>query len=321
MKEVSNKVRKTTKHKQRSVGFLRDLKKSGPGYAFFAPNLIGFLLFFAIPVIWSLYLSLTNFDGFGTPEWVGLKNYADFLLRNPFQTDAPYYFWKSLKNTILYCLGYIPASILISLFLSILLNSKLRGMKVFRALYFLPVVSSVVAVSLLWRWLFAVDYGPINHFLVSIGGESWRIGWLTDPDYALFSLILMAIWRTLGYNIVIFLAGLQGVPKSLYEAAYVDGASRWQVITKITLPLISPSIFFVLLMSLIGGLQTFSESYTMTSGGPARSTLTAVFNLYQQGFSFLKFGVSSAMGWVMFILIFSLTLLQNKLSNRWVHYM
>ena len=130
----------------------------------------------------------------------------------------------------------------------------------------------------------------------------------------------MAIWRTIGYNLVIFLAGLQGVPKSIYEAAYVDGATRWQVIWKITLPLITPSIFFVLLMSLIGGLQTFSEAYNMTAGGPARSTLTVVFNLYQQGFSFLKFGVSSAMGWVMFILIFGLTILQNKLSDRWVHY-
>jgi len=301
-------------------GFLRKAKKSAAGYAFFTPNMIGFLLFFAIPVIWSLYLSFTEFDGFGTPEWVGLKNYADFLLKNPFKTDTPYYFWKSLRTTVLYCLGYIPASIGISLFLSILLNTKLRGMKIFRALYFLPVVSSVVAVSLLWRWLFAVDYGPINHFLVSIGGESWRIRWLLDPDVALFSLIIMAIWRTLGYNIVIFLAGLQGIPKSIYEAAYVDGASRWQVIWKITIPLITPSIFFVLLMSLIGGLQTFSEAYSMTAGGPARSTLTVVYNLYQQGFAFLKFGVSSAMGWALFVIIFGITILQNKFSRRWVHY-
>ncbi len=315
-----DKERKIKPPKKKRRGFLRKLKKSVVGYAFFGPNLIGFLIFFAIPVLWSLYLSFTEFDGFGTPEWVGLQNYADFLFKNPFKTDTPYYFWKSLWNTVLYCLGYIPTSIVISLILSILLNTRLKGMKVFRALYFLPVVSSVVAVSLLWRWLFAVDYGPINHILVSLGGESWRIGWLTDPDVALFSLILMAIWRTLGYNIVIFLAGLQGVPKSIYEAAYVDGASRWQIIWKITIPLITPSIFFVLLMSLIGGLQTFSEAYSMTGGGPARATLTVVFNLYQQGFRFLKFGVSSAMGWVMFILIFGLTVLQSKFSKHWVHY-
>jgi len=320
MNKNLDKERKTKPPKKKRRGFLRKLKKSAAGYAFFAPNLIGFLIFFAIPVLWSLYFSFTEFDGFGTPEWVGLQNYADFLLKNPFKTDVPYYFWKSLRTTVLYCLGYIPTSIVISLFLSILLNTRLKGMKVFRALYFLPVVSSVVAVSLLWRWLFAVDYGPINHILVSLGGESWRLGWLIDPDVALFSLIIMAIWRTLGYNIVIFLAGLQGVPKSIYEAAYVDGASRWQIIWKITIPLITPSIFFVLLMSVIGGLQTFSEAYSMTAGGPARATLTVVYNLYQQGFRFLKFGVSSAMGWVMFILIFGLTILQSILSKRWVHY-
>jgi multiple sugar transport system permease protein len=172
----------------------------------------------------------------------------------------------------------------------------------------------------MWRWLFAVDYGPINYFLVSIGGESWRLGWLQDSDWAMLGLIIMAIWRTLGYNIIVLLASLQGVPADLYESAYVDGASRWQVIRSITIPLISPGLFFVILMSLITGMQVFSEAYVMTGGGPARSTLTVVYNLYQQGFSFLRFGISSAMGWTVFALIFSMALLLNYLSKRWVHY-
>jgi multiple sugar transport system permease protein len=296
------------------------IKKSGQGYAFFAPNLLGFVIFFAIPILWSLYFSFTKYDGFMDPKWVGLDNYKAILDNDPMSTDIPYYFYKSLRNTIHYCAGYIPLSIGISLFLSILLNTRLAGMKVFRAIYFLPVVSSVVAVSILWRWLFAVDYGPVNHFLVSIGGESWRLGWLKDPTWAMNGIIIMTVWRTLGYNIVIFLASLQGVPIELYEAAYVDGASRWQVIRKITLPMISPAIFFVLIMSLITGLQMFNEVYVMTQGGPARSTMTVTYNLYQQGFSFLKFGVSSAMGWVLFIIIFSVTLAQNKFADRWVHY-
>ena len=186
MKRHLDEEKKVKPSNRKRKRFWKKAKKSAIGYAFFGPNLIGWLLFFAIPVIWSLYLSFTEFDGFGTPNGLVFQNYADFLLKNPFQTDTPYYFWKSLWNTVLYCLGYIPASIGISLFLAILLNTKLKGMKIFRALYFLPVVSSVVAVSLLWRWLFAVDYGPINHLLVSIGGESWRVGWLTDPDVALF---------------------------------------------------------------------------------------------------------------------------------------
>jgi len=300
--------------------FLKKIKQSWVGYAFFGPNLIGLLIFFAVPIIWSLYLSFTTYDGFAAPQWIGLKNYANFLLKNPFASDPPYYFWKALLNTFYYCAGYIPLSMIISLFLSILLNSPLPGMKIFRALYFFPVVSSVVAVSLLWRWLFAVDYGPINYFLVQIGGESWRLGWLTSSKWAMPAIIIMAVWRKLGYNIVIFLAGLQTVPKSLYEAAIVDGANTWQSIRHITIPMISPTIFFVLVMSLIGGLQVFSEAYTMTGGGPARSTLTVVFNLYQQGFSFLDFGISSAMGWVLFLVIFIATLLQNKFSQRWVHY-
>lgn len=299
---------------------LRKLKKSVAGYAFFGPNLIGFLIFFAVPVLWSFYLGFTEFDGFSDPKWVGLQNFGLFLLKNPFTSDPPYYFWKSVINTLYYCVGYIPISIVLSLGLSILLNSELPGMKIFRAIYFLPVVSSVVAVSLLWRWLFAVDYGPINYLLVSIGGESWRLGWLQSTQWAMPAIIIMAVWRTLGYNIVIFLAGLQGVPKSLYEAAIVDGANPWQTIRYITLPMVTPSIFFVLIMSLIGGLQVFSEAYTMTGGGPARATLTIVYNLYQQGFSFLNFGISSAMGWVLFIMIFLATLLQNKLSQKWVHY-
>jgi multiple sugar transport system permease protein len=310
--------------------FWQQLADSRVGFLFFAPNLLGFIVFFIVPILASFYLSFTEYDGFAPPRWVGLENYQDILGKSPLifeppyyfriRSDPPYYFWKSLFNTVYYCILYIPLSIGISLFLAILLNAQLIGMKIFRAIYFLPVVSSVIAVSLLWRWIFAVDYGPINLFLVSIGGESWRVGWLREPEWAMVSLVIMAIWRTIGYNVIVILASLQGVPNELYEAAYVDGATRLQVVTRITIPLISPSLFFVLLMSLIGGMQVFAEAYVITGGGPARSTLTVVYNLYQQGFSFLNFGVSSAMGWIVFAIIFSLALVFNFLSKRWVHY-
>ena len=297
------------------------MRKASTGLLFFLPNLIGFVVFFAIPLGWSIYLGFTEWDSFASPEFIGLQNYASFLFKNPLAaSDSPYYFWKSLRNTLYYCVGSIPPSIIMSFGLAILLNSKLKGMNFFRTIYFLPVVSAVVAVSLLWRWLFAVEFGPINFILGEIGGPSWRLGWLTSIKWAMPAMIIMAIWRSLGYNIVIFLAGLQGVPTSLYEAAIVDGAGNWQLIRHITVPLMTPSIFFVLVTSTISGLQVFSEAYTMTSGGPARATLTLVYNLYQQGFSFLHMGISSAMGWMLFLMIFVLTLVQTRLSSRWVYY-
>jgi len=299
----------------------RALRETSTGILFFLPNLIGFLTFFAVPLIWSFYLGFTDWDAFGSPKFVGVQNYVNFLFKNPLaSSDPPYYFWKSLRNTLYYCLGSIPPSIILSLVLAVLLNSKLKGMNFFRTIYFLPVVSAVVAVALLWRWLFAVEFGPINYILSKIGGPSWRLGWLTSTKWAMPAMIIMAIWRSLGYNIVIFLAGLQGIPSTFYEAAIVDGASDWRLFRHITIPLMTPSIFFVLIMSTIGGLQVFTEAYTMTAGGPARATLTVVYNLYQQGFSFLHMGTASAMGWVLCLFIFVLTLIQTKLSGRWVHY-
>ena len=299
----------------------RLLRKAFTGYLFLLPNLAGFLIFFAVPLLWSFYLGFTDWDGFSSPKFVGLQNFVQFLGKNPLlATDPPYYFWKSLKNTLYYCLGSIPPGIALSFVLAVLLNSKLRGMNFFRTIYFLPVVSSVVAVSLLWRWLFAVEFGPINYLLSKIGGPSWRLGWLTSPQWAMPGIIIMAIWRTLGYNIVIFLAGLQGIPSALYEAAIVDGASQRHLFRHITVPLMTPTIFFVLVMSVISGLQVFSEAYMMTAGGPARATLTVVYNLYQQGFSFMHLGMASAMGWALFVLIFALTVAQNALSKKWVFY-
>jgi multiple sugar transport system permease protein len=302
-------------------GRRRTLRKTGTGVLFFLPNLLGFLVFFAVPLVWSFYLGFTDWDGFASPEFIGFQNFANFLFKNPLASgDSPYYFWKSLKNTLYYCVGSIPPSIVLAFGLAILLNSKLKGMNFFRTIYFLPVVSAVVAVALLWRWLFAVEFGPINYVLGKIGGPSWRLGWLTSPKWAMPGMIIMAIWRSLGYNIVIFLAGLQGIPTALYEAAIVDGASNWRLIRHVTIPLMTPSVFFVLVMSTISGLQVFSEAYMMTAGGPARATLTVVYNLYQQGFSFLHMGMSSAMGWMLFLFIFVLTLVQTRLSGRWVHY-
>jgi multiple sugar transport system permease protein len=279
-------------------------------FAFLAPDLIGFLAFTLIPVVASLALSFVGWNLIRPPRWVGLQNYAT-AFGDPL-------FWKVAFNTTYYTLGSVPTGVALSLGLAVLLNQKLRGVVLLRTLYFLPVVSSTVAVALVWRWLYEPDFGLVN-FALSFFGVS-PVGWLTTTEWAMPAVIVMSVWKGLGYNMVIFLAGLQGIPRHLHEAAAVDGATAWQRFWHVTLPLLAPTTFFVTVVAVIGSFQVFSQVYVMTGGGPAESTTTIVYYIYQKGFREFDMGYASALAWLLFAVIFAFTLLQFRLQREWVTY-
>jgi multiple sugar transport system permease protein len=324
------------------------------GYLFLLPNFLGFIVFMAIPLLLSLYYSFTNYDLFNDPTWVGTANYQKALgftlqpekyqaaieqgksvfdsIGQMIKTNDPL-FWTSLGNTIVFALGVLLLSVPTAFYLAWLLNSKIRGMVIFRGLFYIPVVAAIVGVALVWFWIFQRDNGVLNtlisgivNFLNSIITplglkpiEDPMIGWLTDPNWAMVSLIIMRSWQTIGYNMVIFLAALQGVPVMLFEAALVDGATRNEMLRKIVVPLLTPSIFFVVVTTLINGLQIFAEPYIMTAGGPANSTITLVYYLYQKGFQRFQMGYGASLAWLAFGIIFAITTVQFRLSKRWVY--
>jgi multiple sugar transport system permease protein len=219
---------------------------------------------------------------------------------------------------LFYVVGLVPLNIVLSVGLALWLNSKLRGLPFYRVGYFLPVVTVTVAVALIWKWMYAPGTGLINIALNGFGLPAPN--WLGDPHWSMPGLIIMSVWKGFGYNMVVFLAGLQGIPVQLYEAATIDGANGWQRFWRITLPLLSPAIFFGVVMTVISSFQVFDQAYIMTAGGPANSTNTIVMYIYQNGFQFFKMGYASAIAWVLFAAIFVFTVLQMKLQSRWVNY-
>ena len=284
-------------------------KEAREGYLYALPWFIGFTVFTAGPIIASFLLSFTNWDLIRPAEWIGFGNY-NMLLEDPL-------FWQSLKVTSIYALFSVPLGILGGLAIAVLMNQKIKGLSVFRTIYYLPAVVSGVAVSLLWSWIFNPDFGVLNYLLSLIGING--PGWIYDEKWALPSLIIMSLWGV-GGGMVIYLAGLQGVPTELYEAAIIDGASSWRRFWSITIPMISPVIFFQLIMGIIGSFQIFTQAYIMTGGGPNNATLFYVLYLYRNAFQWFKMGYASALAWVLFIVILILTIIQFKLANRWVYY-
>ena len=280
------------------------------GYLFLAPNLIGFLAFMIFPVVASLLLSFTSWNLIQAPVFVGADNYRQ-LAANPL-------FWQTLKNTAYFTFAGVPLQIVLGLLLAILLNDKTRGVEFFRTAYFLPVVSSTVAVSLIWQWLFDSHSGLINYLLELVG--IGPIPWLVSPKWAMPSVIIVAVWKGVGYNMVIFLAALKGVPAELYESARIDGAGSWKQFWSITFPLISPSTFFVMVTSIINSFQVFDVTTVLTGGGPANATNTLVMMIYQYAFQFFRMGYASAIAYVLFGIVLIFTLFQAYLSKRWVHY-
>jgi multiple sugar transport system permease protein len=279
------------------------------GYAFLAPQLIGLILFSMIPVIFTLTLSFMKWDGFGAKEFIGLANYID-----QFQDPD---FWKALGNTVYYTILVIPVSIALSLAVAIALN-KIKGKNFYRLFYFMPVVTSSVSIGVIWMWILNGDFGILNQILDNFGINGPM--WLTDTRWVMPSIAILSIWWGLGHNMVIFLAGLQGISKSYYEAAEIDGATKWQKLRHITLPLLSPTTFFIAIMAIISSFQVFDQAYVMTSGGPAKSSYTFVYHIYEAAFVDFKMGISSAAAMVLFVIILAFTLIQFKMSKRWVHY-
>ena len=278
---------------------------------FLLPNLVlGFGLFHLGPVLAALYLSVLEWDILTPPRFVGLGNYQALL--------ADKLFWESLKNTAIYSLLAIPPGIAAALALALAMNQKIRLVRLYRTAYFVPVVSSMVAVAMVWRWLYNTDFGLLNHLLWLAGLPI--VNWLGDPWIALPSVALMSIWKGMGYNMVIFLAGLQGIPRHLYEAAELDGAGRWARFWKITLPLLSPSLFFVAVMSVISSFQVFDQVFIMTQGGPGTATTVYNYYLYKNAFTWLKMGYAASLAYVLFAVIFLITLFQVRFLGGRVQY-
>lgn len=278
-------------------------------YLFIAPQILGLLVFVIGPVIFAFVISFMKWDIGSTPEWVGLTNYSK-------QVSDPI-FWKVLKNTSVFALLNIPLTVIGALALALMLNQNLKGKTLLRAAYFIPVVTSSVAVALVWTWLYNPSYGLINSVLMSLGIEG--PGWLSDMKWALPSIVIMTVWQGVGYNMILFLAGLQGVPSQLHEAAKIDGAGSWQRFWRITIPMISPTTFFVVIMLLISSMQVFSEPYMMTRGGPADATNVLVLHIYNTAFQFFRMGEASAISFILFVIILIVTLIQFKFS-KWVNY-
>lgn len=308
----------------------REKAESVAALGFLAPNLIGFLVFTFFPVFASLVLAFTNWDLFGQPRWVGMFNFVSLLgWRNDPEMGGLVmndpFFWKYVYNTVFLMMA-IPVGIAGSLCLALLLNQKLRGMTVFRTIYFLPTVSSGVAILILWKWLYNADIGPINTVIASVGdllGQSWSgPDWLGTVAWAKPSLMLMGLWTGIGgFNMILYLAALQGVPRDLYEAAAIDGASPWKAFWAVTWPGISATTFFILIMSIIGGFQGgFMTAHVMTGGGPAGSTTTIEYYLYNIAFTRFLMGYASAIAWSLFVVILGLTLITWRMGGRVVHY-
>ena len=292
------------------IQWRNEIKQTAKGLAFLSPWLIGFAVFMALPIGLSLYLSFCDYPLLQPPVFVGLRNYHAMLHDSVF--------WESLRNTGYYALLTLPAGMIIAIAAALLLNSRVRGISIYRAIIFLPSLVPLVASSMVWLWLFNSRLGLINT-LLSYMGVAHPPGWLTTTQWAMPSLAIMSFWG-LGNTVVIYLAGLQDVPKELYEAAEIDGASPARQLWHVTLPGISPVIFFNLIMAIIGVVQNFTVPYVMTQGAPDRATYLFTMYLYDNAFSFLHMGYASAMAWVELLIVLILTAIAFWSSRHWVHY-
>lgn len=278
-------------------------------YLFISIPVLGFFLFQFIPLVYSVYVSFTDFSGYNPPVVNNGENFVQLV------NDE--LFWKTLFNTFYSSLS-IPIGMVVSLGIAAALNQKIRGIRFFRTLFFLPTVSSVIALTLLWKWIFNDTYGLLNHMLgwIGISGPQW----LNSETWAMPAMIIQGVWAGLGIQIVLYLAALQGVPKSFYEAAEIDGANSWQRFRHVTIPCISPTTLYILITTIITALQDYPRFEIMTDGGPNYSTTTIVFYLFQNAFRYMNMGYASAIAWILGVIILIVTLLNFYLSKKWVHY-
>ena len=289
----------------------RSFRENLAGYLFASPWLIGFVIFVLGPILASLYLSFTKYDILRPPVWIGIKNYSKMF------TDDEL-FWKSLYNTLFYTVFSVPLAVIGSLLLALLLNSKIKGIGFFRTIFYLPSVTTGVAMALLWLWLFDPGVGLINAIIRFFGLKGPL--WFQDELWAKPTMILVSLVAIGGTRCMVFLAGLQGLPVELYEAAEIDGANWWLKFKNITVPLLSPVILFNVIISIINSFKVFTNAYVITEGGPLNATLFYVLYLYRNAFTWLKMGYASALAWIFFIIVFCLTLVQLWMSKKWVYY-
>jgi multiple sugar transport system permease protein len=288
------------------------MKTGRAGWIFAAPALIVLALFFFLPVLAALVMSLTDFDLYALSDYdnlrfVGLRNYGQ-LLSEPL-------FWKALGNTLYFVVLGVPVSIGVSLGAALLVNSKLaRFRNVYRTVFFAPVVTTLVAVAVVWRYIFHTRYGFLNYGLSFLGIDP--VDWMGDPHWAMPAIVVLAVWKNFGYNMIILLAALQSIPEDLYEAARIDGASTWRLFRHVTLPGLAPVLTLVGILTMTGYFQLFAEPYVMTEGGPLQSTLSVLYFMYQEGFIWWSLGRASAVAFLLFVLMFAVTLVQLRLSQR-----
>lgn len=280
-------------------------------YLFLSPSIIVFSLFTYFPLLYAFYLSLHRWRlGIVARTFVDLHNYRVLI------TSAE--FWGVMRNSFYYALGSIPLNMAIALTIALLLNHQIRGLAIFRTAYFLPTITSTAAMAVVWLWIYHPDFGLANWVLDLIGLP--RLRWLSDPRWSMPALIIMGIWKGVGYNIIIYLAGLQNIPQHLYEAARIDGADSWACFRHITWPLLTPISFFILIIAVINSLKAFAQMHVMTEGGPLGSTTVIAYYLYQHGFQFFNLGYASAVACILFVILLALTLIQFKFLSPRVHY-
>lgn len=307
--KITNKLVKEISPKKYHVKSAK--KKDGlTALLFLSPTLVIFSAFILFPVFFSFYLSFQQWNMFsGETTFIGFDNYIRML-----ESDE---FWQVLKNTAIYTFGTIPLNMGVSLIIAYALNKKLAGKKFLRTAFFAPVVISPVAAAVIWRWLYDPNFGLVNYSIGIIGIDP--INWLNDPTAAMFALIIMGVWKTFGINMVLFSAGLSGIPENYYEAAEIDGAGGWSKFWNITVPMLAPTTFFILIMSMISSFQVFDLVYVLTSGGPLGSTKVMVFYIYEYAFKFFEMGYASAASYILFAILFALTMIQVKYMKSKVY--
>jgi multiple sugar transport system permease protein len=281
------------------------------GYTFLLPNILGFLIFICLPVCASFLMSFTEWNGFGEIKWAGISNYTHLWHDETFRI--------SLFNSLIMTAVSVPVTLFLAILAAVALNKGLRGVKIFRTAIFLPHITATIAVAVVWQLLYNPTMGPINGILRSIGIDNPPM-WLASTQWALASVIIVSIWHSIGYYMVLYLAGLQGIPKDLYEAAEIDGAGKVAQFRKITVPMLSPVIFFTVIMGIINSFKVFDLVFVLTKGGPGRSTHMLVYDIYYTAFQRFEYGYASAMAYVLFTIILIITLIQFRGQKRWVNY-
>jgi multiple sugar transport system permease protein len=281
------------------------------GYLFLLPNFIGFLFFVFIPAIAAFILAFCNWDAFSMPEFTGINNFVTMIKDETFRI--------SFINNLVYTIGSVPLTIFFALLLALALNCELKFLSFYRMIYFLPHITAMVAAAMVWRMLYHPRLGPINMLLNQLGIQNTP-GWIASSKWSLFSIILMQAWKSCGYYMIILLAGLKGIPRQLYEAAIIDGTTVWHRFRFVTMPMLSPAMFFVIIISVINSFKIFDSINIMTDGGPGRSTNVLVYYIYKAGFINLNFGYASSIAMVLFILIMTATVIQFRGQKRWVDY-